>query len=236
MKFRSLISALIVFTLVMICAMSAVSAAKFTTTTNYSASGVTVRTDVTGVDGTMISYVIYDKNDPAPSESNIKYIDQKTVSDGTTFFTVTDTVAKLDGNKILLGSNGEAITADDAEKVVNIDNADNASNLVVAYDGVVNATKGSVTFLVSQNKNVQTGINVVAKDKTTKEVAYEFNGLMNMAVNEGSYAKYYAIELIDESQESNRIDFSKYDFVVTPVVNGTAMTKISDNYFIVASN
>jgi hypothetical protein len=213
--------------------MSAVSAATFTTTTKYSPSGVTVRTDVTGVDGTMISYVIYDKNDPAPSESNIKYIDQNTVSDGTTFFTVTDTVANLDGNKILLGSSGEAVTADDAEKVVNIDNA---SDLVVSYDGVVNATKGSVTFLVSQSTNVQTGINVVAIDKETNEEVYEFNDLMNMAVNDGSYAKYYAIELIDESQESNRIDFSKYDFVVTPVVNGTAMTKISDNYFIVASN
>ena len=227
MKFRSLISALIVFTLVMTCAMSAVSAAKFTTTTNYSASGVTVRTDVTGVDGTMISYVIYDKNDPAPSESNIKYIDQKTVSDGTTFFTVTDTVANLDGNKILLGSSGEAVTAGAAEKVVNIDND---RSLVVSYDGVVNATKGSVTFLVSQNTNEQTGINVVAKDKTTGEVAYEFNGLMNMAVNEGSYAKYYAIELVDET---GTIDFSSCEFKVTPVVDGTEMTNLSgSNYWI----
>lgn len=235
MKFRSLISALIVFTLVMTCAMSAVSAAAtFTTTTTYTASGVKVVTNVTGIErATMVSYVIFDKNDDAPSDTNIKYIDQNSVSDGKTSFTVTDTVAKLDGNKILLGSNGEDITAGAAEKVVNIDND---SSLVVSYDGVVNATKGSVTFLVSQNTNVQTGINVVAKDKTTKEVAYEFNGLMNMAGNEGSYAKYYAIELVDESLDSNRIDFSKYDFVVTPVVNGTAMTKISDNYFIVASN
>ena len=125
MKFRSLISALIVFTLVMTCAMSAVSAAPVTkTTTNYTASGVEVVTDVTGItNATMVSYVIFDKKDAAPSDTNIKYIDQNSVSDGKTSFTVTDTVAKLDGNKILLGSNGEPITADDAEKVVNIDNA-----------------------------------------------------------------------------------------------------------------
>ena len=226
MKFRSLISALIVFTLVMTCAMSAVSAATFTTTTKYSPSGVTVRTDVTGVDGTMISYVIYDKNDLEPSESNIKYIDQKTVSDGTTFFTVTDTVAKLDGNKILLGSNGEDITAKDAEKVVNIDN-DN--NLVVSYDDVVNEADGSVTFLVSQNLTTKTGINVVAKDKVTGNVLYEFVGLMNLSKD----AKYYAINLIDDRE--NGIDFSTCTFEVTPVLeNGTAMTNVANSDYWVA--
>ena len=71
MKFRSLISALIVFTLVMTCAMSAVSAAKFTTTTNYSGSDVTVTTNVTGfTDGSpMISYVIYDDEEGSAQPS-----------------------------------------------------------------------------------------------------------------------------------------------------------------------
>ena len=208
MKFRSLISALVVFTIVM-CAMSAVSAATFTTTTNYTASGVQVVTDVTGItSANMVSDVIFDKNDAAPSNTNIKYIDQKSVSGGTTSFTVTDTVAKLDGNKILLGSNGEAITANDAEKVVNIDND---SSLVVAYDGVVNEDDGSVTFLVSQNLTTKTGINVVATDSVGN--VYEFVGLMNLSEED---AKYYAINLIDNRE--NGIDFSDCTFEVTPVL------------------
>ena len=224
MKFRSLISALVVFTIVM-CAMSAVSAATFTTTTNYTASGVQVVTDVTGItSANMVSYVIFDKNDDAPSNTNIKYIDQKSVSGGTTRFTVTDTVAKLDGNKILLGNNGEeAITANDAEKVVNIDND---SSLVVAYDGVVNEDDGSVTFLVSQNLTTKTGINVVATDAVGN--VYEFVGLMNLSEED---AKYYAINLIDNRE--NGINFSACTFKVTPVVNGEEMTNISGtNYWI----
>ncbi len=225
MKFRSLISALVVFTIVM-CAMSAVSAATFTTTTNYTASGVQVVTDVTGItSANMVSYVIFDKNDPAPSNTNIKYIDQKSVSGGTTSFTVTDTVAKLDGNKILLGSNGEAITANDAEKVVNIDND---SSLVVAYDGVVNEDDGSVTFLVSQNLTTKTGINVVATDAGGN--VYEFVGLMNLSEED---AKYYAINLIDNRE--NGIDFSACTFEVTPVLeNGTVMTNVANSNYWVA--
>ena len=227
MKFRSLISALVVFTIVM-CAMSAVSAATFTTTTSYTASGVEVVTNVTGIESaTMVSYVIFDKNDNTPSATNIKYIDQNSVSGGTTRFTVTDTVAKLDGNKILLGSNGEPITADDAEKVVNIDND---SSLVVAYDGVVNEEDGSVTFLVSQNLTTKTGINVVAKDKVTGNVLYEFVGLMNLSED----AKYYAINLIDDRE--NGIDFGACTFEVTPVlVDGTVMTNVpNSDYWTVA--
>ena len=227
MKFRSLISALIVFTLVMTCAMSAVSAAPVTkTTTNYTASGVEVVTKVTGItNATMVSYVIFDKNADAPTDTNIKYIDQNSVSNGTTSFTVTDTVAKLDGNKILLGSNGEAITADGAEKFVNIDKD---SNLVVAYDGVANAGKGSVTFLVSQNLTTKTGINVVATDKDGN--VYEFFGLMNLSED----AKYYAIKLIDDRE--NGIDFSNCTFEVTPVlVDGTVMTNVpNSDYWTVA--
>ena len=80
MKLRSLISALIVFTLVMTCAMSAVSAASFATTTTYSTSGdVTVNTTATGLeDGAMVSYIIYSGNDI--TENSIKYIDQNTSS------------------------------------------------------------------------------------------------------------------------------------------------------------
>ena len=228
MKFRSLISALIVFTLVMTCAMSAVSAAPVTkTTTNYTASGVEVVTNVTGItNATMVSYVIFDKKDAAPSDTNIKYIDQNSVSDGKTRFTVTDTVAKLDGNKILLGSNGEPITANDAENVVNIDKD---STLVVAYDGVVNEDDGSVTFLVSQNLTTKTGINVVAKDKAGN-VLYEFVGLMNLSED----AKYYAINLIDDRE--NGIDFGACTFEVTPVlVDGTVMTNVpNSDYWTVA--
>ena len=229
MKFRSLISALIVFTLVMTCAMSAVSAATVTTTTNYTASGVEVVTKVTGItNATMVSYVIFDKNADAPTDTNIKYIDQNSVSNGTTSFTVTDTVAKLDGNKILLGSNGEAITADGAEKFVNIDKD---SNLVVAYDGVVNVDDDSVTFLVSQNLTTKTGINVVAKDKVTDNVLYEFVGLMNLSNVD---TKYYAIKLIDDRE--NGIDFSNCTFEVTPVlVDGTVMTNVpNSDYWTVA--
>ena len=226
MKFRSLISALIVFTLVMTCAMSAVSAAKFTTTTNYSASGVTVTTNVTGFTGSpMISYVIYDKNYPAPSESNIKYIDQKTVSDGTTSFTVTDTVAKLDGNKILLGSSGEAVTPEVSGNNDRVDNIDDYSDLLVTYDGLVDKTDNSVTFLVHQNKSgVKTGINVVAR---VGDEEYVFNGLMNLSDD-----TYYAIKLVDERTE-NAIDFEECEFDVTPVVGETEMTNVSgSNYWI----
>ena len=234
MKLRSLISALIVFTLVMTCAMSAVSAARFTTTTNYSTSGVTVTTNVTGVTkDSMISYVIY--GGEAPAADNIKYIDQKSVSGndetpGTTSFTVTDSVINFDGKKIFLGSNGDTVAAEASEKIVNIDNDD--SSLVVSYDGVVDKAHGSVTFLVSQNLTRQTGINVVATNSETDEV-YEFNGLLNLPNTDDVYAKYYAIRLVDERE--NSIDFSKCEFVVTPVVNGKAMTNIGTKYWVESS-
>ena len=231
MKLKSLISALVVFTIVMTCAVSAVSAmeAKYTTTTTYSAAGVTVTTEVTGLsEDSMVSYVIYDDSETdVPNDGNIKYINQDTASKGNVSFTITDTVAKLNGKKILMGSNLDTLVP----KIPNdnrVDDIEDSSYLLVTYDGEVNKEDNSVTFLVHQNKaDVQTGINVVA---TVGDEEYVFNNLVNLAVNDGLYDKYYAIQLVDKRTE-NPIDFSACTFKVTPVVNGIEMTNMSDSKY-----
>lgn len=241
MKFRSLISALIVFTLVMTCFVSVVSAgtASYTTTTTYSTDGVTVTTDVTGLsENSMVSYVIYDdtsSNDPywnSTNDHNAKYINQDTEVNGNVSFTITDEFADLNGKKILLGSDLDTlvpVTSNDNR----VDDIEDSSDLLVTYDGNTDPTTNSVTFLVHQNKaNVQTGINVVVTDSENN--VYEFNNLVNLAVNGGVYDTYYAIQLVDE--RTNGIDFTNCTFKVTPVVGETEMTRVSGtSYWIEAA-
>jgi len=227
MKLKSLISALIVFTLVMTCAMSAVSAASFATTTTYSTSGdVTVNTTATGLeDGAMVSYIIYSGD--TITENSIKYIDQKTESSNRVEFSVTDATSVLNGNKIKLGS---SITGSSVDATVqgkdDIVSGDSSSTLLVTVtDPLFDDTEG-VVFLVNQSgSDAVTGLNIYAKKGD--EVVYEFKNLNNASDN----TSYYGIELLDDSGEDI---FTGVTFEAVPVYNGVEMTKVADtDYWVV---
>ena len=221
MKLRSIISALIVFTLVMACAMSAVSAAQFATTTTYSTKGeVTVSTAANGLEaGTMVSYIIYDSD--KPTESSIKYIDQDTVATGKNFvkFSVTDAVDNLNGKKILLGSSDGSLSAAMTGKDDFV--LGNSSNtLLVSIDSIPDGEDERVIFLVSQFGSSEiTGLNVYAKD-AAGNIIYEFMNLMNMSSN----TSYYAIELVDESDDEILSNVATYE--AKPVFNGAELKEV----------
>lgn len=232
MKLRSIISALIVFTLVMTCAMSAVSAAQaqFATTTTYSTNGeVTVSTETTTSleAGTMVSYIIYDGDEP--TESSIKYIDQKTVEPkmDSVKFEIKDDVNKFFGKKIRLGSSvgslGANITGTD-----DVVTGNTGSTLIVSLDPVPDDEK-RVIFLVNQfGSSKQTGLNVYAKDADDK-IIYEFKNLMNMSES----TSYYAIELVDESDENILSKVASYE--AKPVFNGVELEQVpGTSYWTVA--
>lgn len=235
MKLKRLISALVVFTLVLTSAMSAVSAASFSTTTTYSTSGdATVKTEVLSglTDGTMVSYIIYDDSTvTTPAEGNIKYIDQGTVSSGKVDFEVTDTIAKLEGKRILMGASAGDLSPNtaDVDDVVAVDSSD---LLVSVDDVIVNTANNTVTILVSQNNSTATGVNVYAYDSSTGEsvVVYEFLGLENLSDDTD-----YAIQLI--AGDGVDFDFTKYSYVATPYVvdTETEMTGVNGtSYYVVA--
>lgn len=133
MKLRRLISALIVFTLVLTCAMSAVSAATYRTTTSYTTDGkVRVEASVAGAaEGDMVSYIIYgDENatlgdgDATPktsvTEDNIVYIDQKTAdAEGNISFSIVDLDEADVENRLvkITTNNADPLTAWTGEKV-----------------------------------------------------------------------------------------------------------------------
>ena len=228
MKLKRLISALVVFTLVMTCAMSAVSAASFATTTTYSTDGeVQVKTEINAglEEGTMVSYIIYDDSVAnVPNEDNIKYINQSAVKSGKVSFSVTDTIAKLDGKKILMGASaGEVTPVVPNDDVV----VENSGSLLVTVDDIVDKTETSATFLVSQfGSTAQTGINVYATLDNGEE--YVFEGLMNL-----SDSNYYAIELVDDSAAGVLKNVESYRAV--PVVDGVEMVQIGETgYWVVA--
>ena len=224
MKLRSIISALIVFTLVMTCAMSAVSAAQFAaqfaTTTTYSTKGeVTVSTTATGLEaGTMVSYIIYEGDEP--TESSIKYIDQDTVAkdSNSVNFSVTDVVDKLNGKKIHLGSSVGSLGANITGKD-DVVTGNTGSTLIVSLDPVP-ANEERVIFLVNQfGSSKQTGLNVYAKD-AAGNIIYEFMNLMNMSSNNS----YYAIELVDESDDKILSNVATYE--AKPVFNGAELKEV----------
>lgn len=216
---KRLISALIVFTLVLTCAMSAVNAANFSTTTTYKTNGdVEVTTVATGDDikSAMVSYVICDGD--TPTDSNIKYIDQKTDTDGdgSVTFTVTDTVTKLDGKKIVMGASAGAVVADPgANDTVN---KDDTTGLLLTVDDIVGVNGESITVFVSQvGSSVKTGVNIKV---TTAEGEHEFNNLFNLSGDND-----YAIQLVDPSGEYLT---GVTSIVVTPVLSsGAALSKIA---------
>ena len=222
MKLRSIISALIVFTLVMACAMSAVSAEKFATTTTYSTKGeVTVFTEATGLGaGTMVSYIIYEGD--KPTESSIKYIDQDTVATGKTSvnFSVTDVVDKLNGKKIHLGSSVGSLGADITGKD-DVVLGNSSTKLLVSIDSIPAGKDDRVIFLVSQFGGTSdiTGLNVYAKD-TNGNIIYEFKNLMNMSSNNS----YYAIELVDESDDKILSNVATYE--AKPVFKGAELEQV----------
>ena len=215
---KRFISALVVFTLVLTCAMSAVSAANFATTTTYTANGdVAVTTVATGEDikSAMVSYVICDGD--TPTDSNIKYIDQKTDTDddGSVTFTVTDTVAKLDGKKVVMGASaGSVSAATTADETVNTSTTD-ALLLTVDHDEFED---GLVTVYVTQvGSTAKTGVNITV---TTATGIHEFTNLFNLSSDND-----YAIQLIDETGE---ILTDIEGIVVTPIdENGNELSEIS---------
>lgn len=223
MKLRRLISAFVVFTLVMTCAVCSVSAAnvKFTTTTSYNAttSEVTVETKATVTSNSMVSYIIYGDDtlggNDTVNQDNIKYIDQQTATSGSVTFTVTDAIAKLGNRSIMLGSNADTLspTVEDVDDVVRSTEGD---AIFVSIDsapiiGTNSDGKKTLTFLVHQSgKDVTTGINVYAYDKTTKEKKHEFLGLANY-----NGQKYYAIRLVDDT-DGDYINSDNYDYVAEP--------------------
>lgn len=125
MKLKRIISALVVFTLVMTCAVCTVNAAGvYQATTHYTSDGkVSVTAEVTGAnDGDFVSYIIYGDDDAsnndvdgvkeAVTEGNIKYIDQATVS-GTVadFGTIEFDVEDIENRNIKFATNGEDLIA-----------------------------------------------------------------------------------------------------------------------------
>ncbi|MEE1043348.1 MAG: hypothetical protein UH854_05235, partial [Clostridia bacterium] len=148
---KRFISALVVFTLVLTCAMSAVSAANFATTTTYTTDNeVIVETVVNAGEDfadAMVSYVIYEGN--SIDDDSINYIDQQTTnSSGYVKFTVTDAISRLDGNKVVMGTNKGTLTpaVDDVDDVVN---EENSGSLLLTVDEE-EFEDGLVTVYVTQ--------------------------------------------------------------------------------------
>lgn len=123
MKLKRIISALVVFTLVMTSAVCSVSAAAtYQTITSYDVSTgeMTVNAKLAGAkEGSMVSYIIYGDADAANNaeeavaEGNIVHIDQATVgADGTASFdAVTTDFADLNNRQVQFVSNEEDLAA-----------------------------------------------------------------------------------------------------------------------------
>ena len=121
MKLKRIISALVVFTLVMTCAVCSVSAdATYQTITTYDVStgDITVNAKLAGAkEGSMVSYIIYGDDDAETAdtvaESNIVHIDQATVgADGAaTFDAVTTDFADFKNRHVQFVSNEETLAA-----------------------------------------------------------------------------------------------------------------------------
>lgn len=230
MKLRRLISALIVFTLVMTCALSVVNAADVsystkTTKYNVATDEITVETTATVTKDSMVSYIIYDGE---LNEDNITYIDQQTATDGTVKFTVTDSYEKLGGNSILMGSNLDKLTAAESEIRNNgIVTPDDSAFFVTIDAGIVDEAADTLTFLVSQSKNTYvTGIDVYAYEKGTNTVANVFKGFKNMA----SPTTDYAITLTENTDDEtvNYIDSELYDYKAVPYYIDNDVVKYLD--------
>ncbi|MEE1042341.1 MAG: hypothetical protein UH854_00085, partial [Clostridia bacterium] len=149
--------------------------------------------------------------------SNIKYIDQKTDTDGdgSVTFTVTDTVTKLDGKKVVMGaSDGSVSAATPADETVNTSTTDALLLTVDAEEFVDGLVTVYVTQVVSAAK---TGVNITV---TTATGTHEFTNLFNLSTDND-----YAIQLIDETGE---ILTKIQKIVVTPIdENGNELSKIS---------
>ncbi len=205
MKLKRLISTLIVFTLVMACAVS-VSAASAGVTSVYTLDGeLKVTATVTGATkDDMVSYVLCDDG-TITDASSIKYIDQATVGeDGEVEFVVTDSVANLGATKVKFGTNGTAIAATN-ETIETITNGEEYLILDADLDVVNTDTENSKTYLFSVSPLLATN-NLYANVTISKEgedtlsltdllIASESNqttlGLQLKANEDDDNAKYF---------------------------------------------
>lgn len=175
MKMRRLISALVVFTLVMASVVSVSAAATVEVTTTYEGGNATVEANVTGAKANeeMITYIIYG-NDKTPTEDNIVYIDQRTANaDGKIAFNnVKGTLDEVAGKYIRFGTTG-ALTSNgtvakfDTVKYVSLD-AD------PAFKAASETETASWTFLLTVSPAITgtVGIDVVFGEEEN-EVTFE---------------------------------------------------------------
>lgn len=191
---RRLISALIVFTLVMASVVSVSAAATASVTNAFSDNNVTVTTTIgSAADDEMVSYIIYGMGDE-PTSSNIVYIDQLTGNGS--FPVVTGTMAELAGKYIRFGSSAGAVTGETIVKDPN----NTAKYVSVDKDAVFKAAAGadpaSWTFYLTastafNNTNNLVGIDVTFSDGTNE---YVFEDLTVLGFDGNNTA---AIELVN---------------------------------------
>jgi len=162
MKLKRIISALIVFTMVMTCAVCvSADGATYQTMTTYDVStgDITVNAKLAGAaEGSMVSYIIYgdadDKTVDAVAENNIVHIDQATVgADGNaTFDAVTTDFADFKNRHVQFVSNEEELAAlkggSKTTRYASVDTITDMQTSVVFVGQQVNAKSPTIYAMV----------------------------------------------------------------------------------------
>ncbi len=228
MKLKRIISALVVFTLVMTCAVCSVSADgtyNVTTTYDVSTKNITVNAAIAGgTADSMVSYLIVapvttgegeeatTSYDVLEDGSNILHIDQATVgADGVaTMDTFTAAYADLKGGKVKFTST--------------VDTLSRATSGTAPYDYIQSVEKFTdvltgITFMNEGDNGNKTDLYYVKTDGTV--VPASPTGNMN--------ASRFDPNWYDGDMSSNRMTFAPLDDVVAFVVNAAAY-ETDNNY------
>ncbi len=226
MKMKRIISALIVFTLVMACAVSA-SAATGSITSMYTLDGnIRVKATVTdAAEGDMVSYVLYN-GDNIGSDS-IVYIDQATQGEsGNIEFDVTDTITRFKDAKFKFGTNASTAVTAPTEVDVNADlNASEIKWATIDFAPFYGAD-GDITilFTVSEALKAETvGLNVTftPTDANTTGEELVLNGLKALR-NDSDTTVNLGIQLVKGDASFDKyFDSTMYTVSAVPYYGAT---------------
>ncbi len=162
MKLKRIISALIVFTMVMTCAVCvSADGATYQTSTKYDVSTgeITVNAKLAGaVEGSMVSYIIYGDDDAetneAVAEGNIVHIDQATVdaNGAASFDAVTADFDAFKNRKVQFVSNEEELAAlkggSRTTRYASVDTITDMQTSVVFVGAQINAKNPTIYAMV----------------------------------------------------------------------------------------